>query len=224
MLFKKKLYQITDTETSMSRKVIDFAAVICDRQGKIYHQISVLVSDYYDTETLFYDRTGGYFGRINLAKREQAYKTMLANGTRKMGSVAQINEWLDKARKLGVVSTAYNLEFDKGVCYNSGIDLDFDNEFCLWHEAQEIYGKRKGFINFCIQNGLLTAKFNLKTGAEAISAYVAGKFTKEPHTALEDILHHELPVLVNLLRQKKGFKRKAYNWRNYQLKNLVTAI
>ena len=221
---RKKLFLIADTETSMQKHVIDFGAVICDRHGNILHKIAVLITDFYETEDLFYCTQSGFFGRRNLEKRKNAYIGMLNDGTRRLATVIQVNAWLNKAREMGCDLTAYNLQFDKGVCAGSGIDLTgFRSEFCLWKESQRIYGKRKGFINFCVKHGLMTAKFNIQTGAEAISAYLKGEFEKEPHTAFEDVLYHELPILVNILRQKKGIKHEAYNWRNFRLADRVAA-
>jgi hypothetical protein len=222
---RKKYYLILDSETSMDRHVQDFGAVLCDRQGNIHHSIGVLVAPYWGSEKLFYNRDSGFFGLKNLALREDNYKRMLESGERMLCSVSAVNKWLEKAvHNYDPILTAYNLAFDADVCKNSGIDLSiFKDNFCLWKESSRVFASRKSYINFCIEHKNFSAKFNMQTSAEVMAAYITGEAIAEPHTALEDARDFELPILVKLLQQKKGIKHIAYNWRNYQGKNLLTA-
>ena len=63
-----------------------------------------------------------------------------------------------------------------------------------------------------------------KTNAEAVAGFLAGGFIEEPHTAIEDAVHFELPILKNILA-KKGWKDKItpYNWRDFQVKDSFAA-
>lgn len=220
---KKNLYLIIDTETSERRHVIDFAAVICDRYGHILHKCAVLISDFYEKEKLFYNRDSGFFGIKNLEKRNNAYISMLNSGQRVLASVASVNRWLSQAARLNPILTAYNLPFDKNCCDISGIMLPFTREFCLWQASCGIYAKRKGYINFCLQNRGFSAKCIMLTNAEIMAQYITGNNNPEPHTALEDVIDYELPILTNILKQKKKLSAVKYNWRNYQLADLAVA-
>jgi len=222
---RKNKYLIIDTETSMKGNVIDFGAVIVDKKGKIYNKAACLVKEYWQHDTLFYDNKSGIFGKQNLNKRIEAYKNMIVNGDRLVCSINAINVWLIKcAKAYKPILTAYNLPFDTAHCIQSGIDLSlFPKEFCLWKEAAALFGKRKGYINHCIREKAFTGKLNMQTNAEIMSHYLSGQKIDEPHTALEDILLCELPIFTYIMRQKKKLLNISYNWRNYQMRDLVTA-
>jgi len=224
----KRYYLIVDTETTVNRHVFDFSAIICDKQGKIYQQIAVCVNNF-KHEEFFHDRgNSGFFAQKNLNDRHKKYEKMLHNGDRMLASVTAVNNWLCKANELygkNLYLTAYNICFDAGVCKNSGINLSIiKNSFCLWGLACRLYCKRSGYIKFCIKNKYFTEKLNMKSNAEIMAHYITGKFSNEPHTALEDIIYYELPILVDALRQKKGLGVDTYSWKKYQLPIVIEGL
>lgn len=232
---KKQYFLIVDTETTIIKShVADFGAVICDRHGKIYAQIGVLVGEYYNKEKLFHDVNNAQeiWTLKGLAKREENYKSMLKQGTRMLASVTAVNKWLQKAiDTYNPTLTAYNLAFDLNTCLQSGIDLSgFTDRFCLWHAALGNLCNTKKYKKFVLNNHLFNnrTKFGnltFKTSAEVVSHFVTGNDLIEPHSALEDILLHELFVLVEvLLKRKWREKTKAYSWREHQARDHFTAI
>ena len=227
---KRQYFLVVDTETTTDDKVIDFAAVVCDRRGKIYHSCAVVVKDV-ELSTLYHNTQTGFFNSANLNRRIAKYNDMLADGRRIVATVGAINRWLDKcAKKYNPMLTAYNLAFDYGKCNNTGIVLDqFTNRFCLWHAASSILCHRKPYLRYVLQNHLFNAptpKHNMsfRTDAEAVAGFVTGAYIDEPHTALEDITGFEIPILLKVISTKDWqSKICAYAWNNFQVKDHYNA-
>lgn len=229
---KKQYFLIVDTETTITDKVFDFGAIVCDRNGNIVNSCSIIVSDF-AADDLFYDKNAtGLWSRQYAESKKAKYNEMLNNGNRMMASVNAVNRWLEKVNaKYNPTLTAYNIAFDRSKCANTGIDLSiFSNSFCLWHLACAVYSKTKQYKQFILDNhyfGNRTEKGNMsyKTNAEIMAHFVTGQYSEEPHTAIEDARYYELPIMVSILK-KKNWKDKlgyAYNWRDYQLKDNFSA-
>ena len=229
---KKQYFAILDTETTMADTVADFAIIICDREGKIYNQCSVLVSDHYGKFELFHDKAANdIWGYGGLNKRKENYVNMLNSGTRMLASVNAINKWIVQAiAKYNPQLTAYNFAFDKSKCEKTGIDLTgFTNSFCLWQAAVGNICNTKKFRQFVLDNHGFNkptefGNMTLQTNAEIVAGYINGEFIKEPHTALEDARDFELPILREILK-KRDWREKItpYNWRDFQVKNHFAA-
>lgn len=224
---KKQYFAIVDTETTIKDHVVDFGIVICDRQGQIAAQAGVLINDIFGVEELFYDKNAsGIWSKASIDRRMANYNSMLESGSRMLASVAAVNRWIDKAiGKYDPVLTAYNLAFDEGKCRNTQIDLTgFKDRFCLWGAASGIICKTKAYKQFILDNHRFNApteKGNMtySTTAECVAGFMMGGITDEPHTALEDAIGWELPILKKVLTVK-GWRDKIepYNWRDYQVK------
>ena len=232
---KKTYFLIADTETTQDSMVADFCAVICDRDGRVYTQCAVLVKDIYtDSENhpLFHMSDGGsLWGKQNLPRRYAHYNSMVENGVRMIASVAAINNWLLKAyAEYKPILTAYNLSFDVGKCENTAIDLTvFTERFCLWYASYSRWAKTKKYRQFVLDNHVFSNPTDLgnmsyKTNAETMARFVLGEagYPDEPHTALEDVIDYELPILKALVKgypKKKWINPEPYNWRELQVKN-----
>lgn len=224
----KQYYLILDVETSITDKVVDFGAVVCDRNGEIATQCAVLVNSVFGVDSLFFNKQAtDIWSQASVVRRMENYNNMLHTGTRMLASVNAINRWLEKvAGKFNPELTAYNLAFDNSKCANTEIDLTmFKNRFCLWHASVGNICNTKKYKEFIIQNHLInnrTEKGNqtFSTTAEAVTGYLTGNMTDEPHTALEDIIGYELPTLVHIIK-KKGWRDKLipYDWNKHQVKN-----
>lgn len=225
---KKQFFLIVDMETTITDKVADFGAVICDRKGVIAAQCAVMVNDVYGIDPLYYnEQAGELWTKKSLEVRMARYNDMLVTGARMLASVAAINRWLEKAAaKYDPELTAYNLPFDASKCNNTGIDLNmFSKRFDLWAAAVGNICNTKAFKNFVLQNHRFnnpTDKGNMtfKTDAETVTGYLSGKMTDEPHTSLEDIIGYELPTLVHILKKKNWRKNVTpYAWSAHQVKD-----
>lgn len=225
---KKQYFLIVDTETTITDKVVDFGAVICDRQGKIFAQCGVLVNGVFGVDPLFYDTSSdSIWSKASIERRMGNYTSMLDNGTRMLAGVNAINRWLEKAAgKYNPELTAYNLAFDSSKCQNTGIDLNmFSNRFCLWGAAVGNICQTKAYKQFVLENHLfnnVTAKGNMtfSTTAEAVTGFLTGQMTDEPHTSIEDIIGYELPTLVHIAKKKNWRENiTPYSWNAFQVKN-----
>lgn len=229
----KQYFLVVDTETTIDDTVADFAAVVIDRKGVIQTRMAVLVRGHYDTRDLFYiPNTNNGWSKSHAESKRVMYDSMLESGARIMASVSAINNWLNKALgKYNPTLTAYNLSFDVEKSRNTGIDLDiFNSRFCLWQAAVGNICNRKSFRQFCLDNHRFnkpTDKGNMtfQTNAEVVAGYLAGVMNAEPHTALEDILDFEIPILTHIVK-KHNWKTKIipYNYRNHQVRDNFKAV
>jgi hypothetical protein len=208
--------------------VIDFGAVIVDRKGNIHAQCAVMVQSVFGVDSLFFDKNApGIWSAANVSKRMDNYNAMLQNGSRMLASVNAINRWLEKAAgKFDPELTAYNLPFDTSKCANTGIDLNmFSRRFCLWAASVGNICQTKAYRQFVLDNHLFNTRtqygnMTYSTTAEAVTGYLTGNMTDEPHTSMEDIIGYELPTLVHILN-KRNWREKmiAYNWKSFQVKD-----
>ena len=225
---KKQFFIIVDTETSITDKVVDFAAVVIDRKGIVHHQCAILVQSVFAVDSLFYDKNApGIWSQANVSKRMDGYNAMLDTGSRMLASVNAINRWLAQAQgKYNPELTAYNLAFDNGKCANTGIDLTmFSARFCLWAASVGNICNTRAYRQFACDNHLFNARtkfgnMTYSTTAEAVTGFLSGTMTDEPHTALEDIIGYEIPTLAHILN-KRDWREKmiAYNWKSHQVKD-----
>lgn len=233
---KKDFFLTIDTETTQDGKVADFGAVISDRKGRIYAQCAVLVNGIFtdmDNHPLFHaGDVDPLWGAKTLPARYARYNDMVAGGQRMLASVAAINVWLTKAfYEYNPYLTAYNLAFDLGKCQNTGIDLSMfaDKQFCLWHASVTKWAATKKYKQFILD----TVSFNkptdhgnmsYKTNAEVMARFVLDNplLEDEPHTAIEDVLYYELPILTRLVqtsKKKQWLNPTTFNWRDFQVKD-----
>lgn len=225
---KKQYFIILDTETTIDQTVADIGAIVVDRQGKIYAELSVLIAGHFGVKSLFYDiNADNIWSLTGLKRRTENYQKMLETGSRSLASVNAVNRWLDKAIAVyNPILTAYNLPFDLNKCENTGIDLaGFSDRFCLWSASLGSICQTRKYKQFCLNNHFFTNRTGLgnmsvKTSAETVFSFITGDFTPEPHTALEDAKLFELPILLKVLKVRKWrSKLIAYNWRDQQVKD-----
>jgi hypothetical protein len=230
----RKTFILIDTETAQTGLVADFAAIVCDKRGNVLASCATLVRETFtnpDTHPLFHTKDASpIWGKANLPKRYAAYASMIENGSRMVASVPAINRWLAKANATyRPVLTAYNLAFDQNAMTLTGIDHTiFQKRFCLWQAAAAKWGHSRSYRETVLE----TVAFNpptkhgnmsYQTNAEVMARYVTGNpsLPDEPHTAYEDALEYELPILVALVKNtlpKDYMNAEPYDWREYQVK------
>lgn len=236
---RKDYFLLYDTETTGDDLVADFAAIVVDRMGVIHAQCAILVHGIYNDKErhpLFTMASGSELWKHkNLAPRYAAYDAMIANGSRTVASVPAINRWLVKAQEqFQPYATAYNIAFDLHKCANTGIDmLPFtEKQFCLMHSAKQKWAKTDAYLRFVVETHAFTnptdlGNMSIRTNAETMARFVLGNpdLVDEPHTALEDVLYYELPILLALLKYEKKanwLNPRPYSWQNLQVKDLFT--
>ena len=125
--------------------------------------------------------------------------------------------------------TAYNLPFDLNKCANTEIDLSlFSKSFCLWSAAYDKWAHTRNYRLFILENHYFNKPTNLKnmtyqTNAEVMARFCTGvMLDDEPHTALEDVIFYEMPILLKLVnntKKSKWLNPQPYNWRECQVKD-----
>lgn len=227
---KKQFFMIVDTETTCKDTVADFAAIVVDRAGVVHAQCAIIVKGEFE-KGLFFDAKNPLWSADNAKEKANQYQQMLIDGNRMMASVNAVNRWLEKANaKYQPILTAYNLAFDTAKCFNTGIDLAmFADRFCLWQAAVGNICKSKAYKRFVLENHLFNAptKFGnmtFQTNAEAVAGFLNNQMVTEPHTALEDALYFELPILKALIKKKNWRDNcQAYDWQKFQVKDNFSA-
>lgn len=232
---KKQTVLLVDTETDNHGYVVDFGAVLVDLKGNIKHSCSVLVRGFYDNpldHPLFHKSSlEGIFNPDKLKMRYANYDLMLDSGRRSLISVSGINRWLARINATyNPVLTAYNINFDVGKCENSGIDLgQFKRSFCLMYACQQFWGNKRKYRQFILENHFFNPPTKLgnmtyQTKADTMAKFLLGaEYPSEPHTAYEDVVGYELPLLVDII--KKNSLRwcledvEAGNWERFIVRN-----
>ena len=229
---KKTFFAIVDAETTAKDTVADFAIIIVDRKGEIFNTCAVLIHGHFDAMELFYIPNARGDWSLEYAKQKrEAYNAMLTDGRRTLASVAAVNRWINQAvGKYNPILTAYNLPFDLGKSQNTGIDLSvFTAKFCLWQAAVGNICGSKDYKNFALANHGFNnvsdhGNATYKTNAEMVCGFLNGKFSAEPHTALEDARDFELPILLDVIKRKNWREKiTPYDWNAHQLRDHYTA-
>lgn len=235
---RKKFFLVIDTETTQTNSVADFGAVVIDRQGRVQTQCGVLVREYYmnrDKHPLFHTKdVDPLWGAANLPARYAAYDEMVRDGRRMIASKAAVNKWLGQvAVKYAPTVTAYNWAFDKDKLTKSGLHVDiFEKSFCLWHAAAAKWGNSREFRQFVLDNHLFgkrtkTGCMTMLTNAEVMARFILKnpEMEDEPHTALEDALDYEVPILKRLLEvcgPSEYMNAPPYSYRQFQARDWFT--
>ena len=232
-MMKKDIYLLIDTETTTNNLVVDFGAIVVNRKGEILHQCAILINGIFGVSSLWYDTTNstGIWSKQGTDRRMTKYNTMLDNGSRMIASVNGINRWLERVKgKYNPILTAYNLPFDMNKCDNTGIDLTmFDQRFDLWTASFNRWALTNKYKNFALENHAFNNRTQLgnmtyQTNAEIMAKFITQEnLEDEPHTALEDLIGYELPILNKLINTttKEDFMNpsQGFDWRKVQLKD-----
>lgn len=238
----KNYFLIVDTETTQDQKVADFGAVVCDKKGNVVAECGVLVSGIFDNPVdhpLFFDASlpaSALWSRKGADKRYAKYTDMLNGGSRMLASVASINRWLARVNaQYAPILTAYNKSFDVNKCQNTDIDLDmFKRQFCLWYASYTIFAHTAKYREMVLALHAFNAptshgNMTFKTNAETMARFLCGNpdLEDEPHTALEDVLYYELPILIACLKKWSVKKlltdTRPYVWKDCQVKDWFKA-
>lgn len=239
----RKFYLLVDTETAIDGSIMDIAAVVLTRESekdggdskklKVVNQLAVLLGENWGRVELFHDKSStSPFSKLRLEQRNEAYQEMLQDGRRVLASVGAVNRWLAQVITTypEIELTAYNLAFDVDKMRKQGIFEElFKNRFCLWHASIGNICDSKKYRQFALDNHLFgnrtkTGHMGISTSAESVSHFISGNDLIEPHTALEDCLLHEKPVLEAVINRKDWRKKiVSYNWRKCVLNHYFEA-
>ena len=224
---KKQFFAVLDTETTCVDTVADIGIAIVDRKGVIHNQMAVLIKGQFDTQDLFHRNGDEFWTREYALQKKARYVEMLNTGVRMLATVSAVNMWIAKAiGKYDPILTAYNLSFDVTKCNNTAIDLSgFTNRFCLWGAAANTICKTREYRDYVLQNHLFNkptehGNMTYKTKAENVAQFLTGSTEPEPHTAIEDAINFEVPILVHMLKNRKWQELTgSYSWNSFQVRD-----
>lgn len=247
MKVDKRYICLIDTESTQpceangnQSHVFDFAYMVFEKNAPftVVEQQGFILSDYCK-EPLFNHSNKDFFNSKNLYARTEKYRQFLRDGkmerpslimkpyTRELISVAGLNGLLMQiACKYKPTLMAYNLAFDRSLCLQSGIAVSklFQDQKCLMSHAIQVFMRRKGFIRYCLKNGLVSPKNFLQYKAETIGGYLNIQ-GHEPHCALEDLIFWEFEIYKVIARQKKRLNDNyQLNWHSISLANVYNFL
>lgn len=226
---KKRTYLVVDTESGLNGHCIDYASILVV-DNKVREIRNFLLEEFYLKESLFYDRSkNSNFSKDKIQGKMDCYKSMLFQKTIEIKKVKQLQAYIDSLADEfpTLIVWAYNVSFDRKTLERSGIVWPLRWEFrCLWRYALSTVTYNPRFPKWCIQNDRLTSKFCLSTSADTVIDFIRETTNAIPdgivhsHYALADC-YSELYLLRYMLKLKVRSKIKAFNYRDWKLKNHI---
>lgn len=205
----KNLYVTLDTETfggaAAPKGIYHLGGQIHDRMGNVFASFNYLIAE--------------YFSEINkdeyAKKNFERYLRMVANGEATMiateaEAVAAVDTLLNFFNVRYVM--AFNTGFD--YCKTACRDLLEGREFIdIQLMAMQILGKRKSYIDFCLENNLRSRSGKcIASTAESFFAFISQNPSyKEEHTALEDA-KIELQIFVRCVKAHKPYTKNCHQY------------
>lgn len=214
---KKKFYIVLDTETANSVEEplpYDIGWVVCDRDGNIYEEHSFVVAEIFcDMKDLM---QSAYY-----AEKIPTYWEDIKAGTRSIKPMWAIRKLLLEDMKTYNTNRvgAYNMSFDKRalnnlIRYTSKSWLrwffPYGTEFfCIWTFACSVLLNTKGYVNFALENGLVSDKGNIQTSAECAYKFITKNCDfEEEHRGLEDV-RIEVEIMARCYKTHKKIQNNV---------------
>lgn len=186
---------IIDTETANGLEApmpYDIGYIIFNDEGEILVERSFVIAE------IFLDRE--LMASAYYAEKVPQYWNDIELGKRQLVRLCTARRIICKDIKTYGVKWvgAYNMGFDRRAVKNdirfitaSALRWFFPYNmeyFCIWNMACTSILQTSEYINFCETNGLISAKGNPLTSAEAVYKYLTGDADfEESHTGLEDV-------------------------------------
>lgn len=160
------------------------------------------------------------------AEKKPQYWAEIKAGKRTMKKLTNIRRTLlDDMTRWNVTEVgAYNMRFDKNAVVNdtryitaSAIRWLFPygtNFFCIWNMACTSICQTDDYIQFIVENEMLTEKGNIPTSAEAVYAFLQNdKDFSEAHTGLEDVrIEKDIYFAIKMSGMEYETEPKANPW------------
>lgn len=211
---RKIRFLIIDTKVAADGAIVDFGAMVCDRQGNITGDFAVLVANEpKGRQSTNYDVDAKLGTKLELldVHQRQDYERMLGDGSRRLASIAEINHWLTRiyATFNYPILAAYNLSYELDKLKKMGIDVsEFVERICIRDAADTFFAESKKFKTFTNDNLLGTHPpvSNLHT----MASFASGKILPpESNKAIEDLMTYALPTLTAIVNQRQWRTRCA---------------
>ena len=226
----RKVFAILDIETvADARLAFDVAWIICDSRGNILERYNALVAEIVNAPFGW-----ALLSRDSFMKNKwHFYRDALTfNGipVKSFETIAADFAAISKRYNAHTVMCAYNGKFDYSVL-NDNATIYYGGEFFnseieivdILTVALSTICDSNSYVRWCLLNGFVTDKGNVKTSAETVYAYLMRDCEyKEAHHALEDCeIERDIYFKARRYRRKqpKHFANPLYRcaeWRKVQ--------
>lgn len=211
MFNRKQKFIVLDVEGYSTVRPYNIGYIVADKYGKIYCKRSFALPEsvWENINAMLVIKQAEEMTRNNIEeilldignkKRKRKYKTVSIATFKKMFT-ADIQKYKIK------ILYAYNVSFDKSALKRIFGEEEFKNLPLEYRDIISgiLYTKllTKKYIQFCRDNGFLTAKGNIQTKAEIVYKYLTNSLNFiEEHTGLADCLI-EYQILLSALKSRK---------------------
>ena len=232
----KKVFAILDIETvTDARLAFDIAWIVCDSKGNELERYNALVKDIIDSPFGM-----AFLRRDNFIKnKSQMYIDAIVFNSMDIKPFAEIMQdfnSISERYNAKTVMCAYNAKFDYNVLndnasyiYGCG-DAFFDDNIeivDIMTMALATICDTNKYVLWCIQNGMVTEKNNVRTNAQTVYAYMLDNVNfVEAHHALEDCeIEKDIYFKARKRKQKhhKDFAMPMFRcpeWKKVQSRNV----
>lgn len=224
----KKYFIVLDTETMNSIEqplCYDIGWVVCDRDGNIYEERSFVVAEtFLDMKDVM---QSAYY-----ADKIPQYWEDIKSGNRTIKPMWTIRKQLiDDMKNYNTnMVGAYNMGFDKRALNNlirytskswARWFFPYDTEyFCIWNFACSVLLNTKSYVDFAIENNLISEADNILTSAECAYKFITKDTEfREEHKGLEDV-KIEVAIMAKCYKTHKKIENNVNStcWRKVQRK------
>lgn len=211
-----KKFLVLDVEGYSDCRPYDLGFIVTDKNGTEHeaHSVGILPACYENLER----RLERLANPAMETPNEMAHRNIREIMTETDGKYLVVRD-IDKLYYafLGVIEKhdikriwAYNCAFDRGALNRLFGDerfsiIDKRMQFCdIIPAITHTHLLSADYINFCKENGFVTAKGNIKTTAEIVFRYLSGNIAfEEAHTGLEDV-RIEKQILLKAMEKTKS--------------------
>lgn len=223
MKMSTKTIAVLDVEGGLNAKPYNIGYLICDVHGNIYAERSFALMDCIwenleKSKRLDPENVGRLMTFTNIQE-------ILTNNVKYNWCLTDdfLMQFIRDIETYGITEIwAYNVAFDKGAIEDRLLGFSISKLMGFeWYDIMKsavhnLYLSPK-YIDFCLKNGFVTEKGNLKSSAESGYAYLSeNKDFMEEHTGLADC-KIEYMLYLKARAKKKKIKRSNGDWRT--LKN-----
>lgn len=197
---KKKYYAILETVATNKNMAADIAIIICDKEGKIFNQMAVVIKECYSDLLL----------QNNLMPVDcYDYTGKLNSGMRMLASVVAVNHWIRQAfARYNPELISWGLLVHSNRCASTGIELNvFDSKICLCAVVKNTLFNSTKFFKFSGLN--VGALDSMASGdCSVLDLMTVFKFFSEKEkgiecAALEKARDVVMPVLCSLIKKRR---------------------
>lgn len=198
--------------------VYDVGLVVADRQGNIYDRFSIVNTDVFYQNSLM--ESAYYHEKI------PQYIEGIGENWEPMSWLQIVNLMRDLVMDYQVRDIwAYNVSYDQAATnYTTAKASNGFRRFFapygtryrdVWDYAGSTLCATKKYVEWCIENGFVSASGNPSTNADTVGKYLRGSMEyKEQHTALSDAEDELYILLAAMKRKQKARDSRGQGWRD----------